>query len=93
MMARMGLKGSQVELNQIFTRLAELDKGRGNIAEEFALAVGTGGQNVVEKIPGIDKTIKGLENMYMFTDDFAKMATFFEKENGQLKYGIIFLMK
>ena len=79
MMSRMGLKGSQVELNQIFTRLAELDKGRGNIAEEFAVAVGTGGQNYIEKIPGIDKTIKGLENMYMFTDDFAKMATFFRE--------------
>ena len=85
MMARMGLKGSQVELNQIFTRLAELDKGRGNIAEEFALAVGTGGQNVVEKIPGIDKTIKGLENMYMFTDDFAKMATFFRERKRATK--------
>ena len=79
MMSRMGLKGSQVELNQIFTRLAELDKGRGNIAEEFAVAVGTGGQNYVEKIPGISKAIKGLENMYMFTDDFAKMATFFRE--------------
>ena len=87
--SRLGLKGSQVDLNQIFTRLADLEKQGGTQAEQLAREIAVGsmtlGQNFLEKIPGLKKLSKGAEKVYMGTDDMAKVAAFMREKTTSQK--------
>jgi len=87
--SRLGLKGSQVDLNQIFTRLADLEKQGGTKGEQLAREIAVGsmtlGQNFLEKIPGLKKLSKGAEKVYMGTDDMAKVAAFMREKTTSQK--------
>ena len=87
--SRLGLKGSQVDLNQIFTRLGDLDKRKGSSARKAAREVAVGmltfGQNGLEKVPGLKQLSKGAEKVYMGTDDLAKIAAFMSEKNRSQK--------
>jgi|21_taG_2_1085346.scaffolds.fasta_scaffold02478_4 hypothetical protein len=87
--SRLGLKGSQVDLNQIFTRLGDLDKLQGSsgkkAAREVAVGMLTFGQNGLEKIPGLKQLSKGAEKVYMGTDDLAKIAAFMRERSRSQK--------
>ena len=82
---KLGLKGSQVDINQIMTRIGDLDKVKNKKASNiitnlFTLGVprletkGIFGTKLEQKIAkGISK---GAQKIYVATDDLGKIATF-----------------
>lgn len=79
----LGLTGSQVDINQILTRIGSLNKiGSEKKRIELATAFLTGGLSAAERHTRAGKWVaKKAENIYTKTDDIGKIATFFNERN------------
>ena len=78
--SRLGLKGSQVEINQIMSRIGDLDTSKDKTKiRDLILNATTFGVPALEKTK-VGKKISNLaQKTYVATDDLGKMATFFRE--------------
>jgi len=75
--SKLGLKGSQVEIGQILSRIGELDniKNKG-ILKQSILNIMTMGTPALEKTGPLKKFAKFAQKVYVATDDMGKIASF-----------------
>ena len=73
---KLGLKGSQVDINQIMTRIGDLDKVNNKTASNIITNIATGGMPLLEKTRVGRAVSKAAQTAYVATDDLGKIATF-----------------
>ena len=72
---RLGLKGSQVEINQILNRIGDMDKIKNpKLRNRAALNILTGGLPFLEKL--FPKIARASQTAYVGTDDIGKIGSF-----------------
>tara|TARA_R100000995_G_scaffold44972_1_gene21165 strand:+ start:1516 stop:5217 length:3702 start_codon:yes stop_codon:yes gene_type:complete len=75
--SKLGLKGSQADLNQIMTRIGDLDKITDkSILKKLVLNIATGGTPFLEKLPILKGLSKVAQKTYMASDDLGKISSF-----------------
>ena len=78
--SKLGLKGSQVEINQIMSRIGDLDTSKDKTKiRDLILNATTFGVPALEKTKAGKKVSKFAQKVYVATDDLGKMATFFRE--------------
>ena len=73
---KLGLKGSQVDINQIMTRIGDLNKVNNKTASNIITNIATLGVPRLEKTKIGRAVSKAAQTAYVATDDLGKIATF-----------------
>tara|TARA_R110002124_G_scaffold276080_1_gene446765 strand:- start:51 stop:3896 length:3846 start_codon:yes stop_codon:yes gene_type:complete len=79
-LSKLGLKGSQVEINQIMSRIGDLDMSKDKTKiRELILNATTFGVPALEKTRIGKKVSKFAQKVYVATDDLGKIASYFRE--------------
>ena len=85
---RLGVQGTNVELNQIANRLTDFadisednTKGLGGVLARNIVRLGSLGVSDLEKKTGFKKFARGAEKVYTKTDDFGKIASYLSEKD------------
>jgi len=79
-LSKLGLKGSQVEINQIMSRIGDLDMSKDKTKiRELILNATTFGVPALEKTKLGKKVSKFAQKVYVATDDLGKIASYFRE--------------
>ena len=85
---RLGVQGTNVELNQIANRLTDFGdisenniKGIGGVLARNIVRLGSLGVSSLEKKTGFKKFARGAEKIYTKTDDFGKIASYLSEKD------------